>query len=112
MMSDALTDLIVSMPSAEPAEIAEAIRARFTLVEKQSVWEADTEPEPAKGQFWRNKESGRLVRISAFHELYRGLGEARLVVWERADDSRGPKNGRVQYHYWKSRFKYVGEAES
>ena len=110
-MSDALTDLIASMPSAEPEEIAQAIRARFTLVEKQSVWEAD--PSPAIGQLWRNKESGRLVRITEVIRYDGGYyGDMPRVIWEIADDSRGVKKGRVYLHYWKSRFAYVGEAES
>ena len=108
-MSDELTDLIASMPSTEPAEIAQVIRERFNLFKKPSVWEAD--PEPAKDQLWRNKGSARLVRITKIDHYYSGYHGSMDVVWEIADDSRGPKTGWVRQQNWRSHFVYVGEAD-
>ena len=108
---DDLRELIHDyMPGADGAPdsltITDAILARFDVYPKATP--ATQAPEPAVGQRWRNKASGRIVEItevSWFHDGYQ-----KDVYW-KAINGRGPASGMVWRPSWPRRYTYVGEAD-
>lgn len=61
-------------------------------------------PEPAVGQVWRNRISGRLVKIIP------PSAERMDIYWE-ALGGRGPKKGRKYAPHWKESYDYVETPE-
>jgi hypothetical protein len=104
-VTDKLEALIAAGEKQSPAAVAAAIRKHFHVFEKPVV--APEPPTPEAGQVWRNKQSDRLVKITEIRDTnYSGKD----VVWE-ALSGRGPKIGKVWFHYWTSRFEFIGPDE-
>lgn len=85
-------------------KIATAIEGRFDVRERIPAAASQPAPTPEVGQLWRNKQSDRLVKISAVD-----VGYNRAIRWE-AITGRGPKTGRVWLHYWTSRYEFIAVA--
>lgn len=62
------------------------------------------QPRPEVGQTWRNRSSGRLIRITSAND--NSFVGSRRVRWECIDGSRGQKSGSVWIADWTDRFDY------
>lgn len=86
--------------------IVAAIESGFKVTKLAAPPRGD-QPLQRVGQRWRNRTSGRLVRVTeGSSEGYYGQ-----VKWECIDGSRGQKTGSVYASYWPSRFDYVDDGE-
>lgn len=102
-----LKDLIDTHKSETADELSKTILDKFIVLDKAPLTRGE-QPAPAVDQLWRNRESHRLVRITELSRRgHRSMGD---VLWEVADESRGPKTGRVFEHNWISRFTHVADA--
>lgn len=102
-----LTELLASTQAKamSPKQLAELITQEFNVVKISTATKRYMQPTPQVNQLWRNRSSNRLVRISTIDNLYN-------IIWEAADDSRGPKTGRGYRPYWADRFDYVGTSKN
>lgn len=97
---DLLRTLVRDHHAEGPEVLSNRILDTFRLVQ-QSAARAE-QPAPAVGQTWRNRQSGRLVRIAEISGA-RTFRDER-IRWESADDSVGPRTGSVFVNNWVARF--------
>lgn len=93
-----LAALIKNHYAEGPAALHGRIIDVFRVVDQPAP--RGEQPEPEVGQTWRNRKSGRLVRITEVTD------NNRIAHWECIDGSRGQKTGSVWLPYWTNRFDY------
>lgn len=102
-----LRDLIDTHKHETADELSKTILEKFIVLDKALPGNGP-QPTPEVGQFWRNRQSHRLIRITKIVTYNRpGTGD---IHWEIADDSRGPAAGAVWSGYWTTRFTHVSDS--
>lgn len=99
--SKKLGALIAAHHSEGPDALHAHILDVFRVLDKPAPRTA--QPKPAVGQTWRNRTSGRLVKIT---DLGRTGYWSQRIAWECIDGSRGQKFGGVSANYWTDRFDF------